>query len=208
MNKNDFFKPIEDAVNLIDDAKRTPLPEWDLDTLQSSQMSPDTSPEGLWNAFRTRFDLVHGKSVEGASELLAALKEQSVRSGYLDPALNSRLRPWLSEAGIEIHTEIDPSKIDAYEFGITQAAGIIAETGTLILSDASTSSRLGALSPWIHIAVLPEGAPMYPTLYDAMVDLGDDPYIVFVTGPSKTADVEGILIEGVHGPGIQICCKL
>ncbi len=208
MNKEDFFKPIEDAVNLIDDAKRTPLPDWDPSAIHSSQMPTDPSPEGLWNAFKTRFDLVHGKTAEGASELLAALKEQSVKSGYVDPELKPKLRPWLQEAGIEIHTELDPSQIDTYEFGITQAAGIIAETGTIILKDKSTSSRLGALSPWIHIAVLPKEAPVYPTLYDAMVDLGDDPYIVFATGPSKTADVEGILIEGVHGPGIQICCKL
>ncbi|MDQ8196678.1 LutC/YkgG family protein [Pelagicoccus enzymogenes] len=208
MKKEDFFKPIEDAVNLIDDAKRTPLPDWDLSTIRSSQMPSDTSPEGLWNAFKTRFDLVHGTCAEGASELLAALKSQSVKAGYVDPELKSKLRPWLQEAGIEIHTEIDASQIDTYQFGITQAAGIIAETGTIILSDKSTSSRLGALSPWLHIAVLPEQAPIYPTLYDAMLDLGDDPYIVFVTGPSKTADVEGILIEGVHGPGIQICCKL
>lgn len=208
MNRNDFFKPIEDAVNLIDDAKRTPLPEWDLTTIHSSQMPTDTSSAGLWNAFKTRFGLVHGKTTEGASELLAALKEQSVKSGYVDPSLNGKLRPWLQNAGIEVHTEVDPTQIDTYQFGITKAAGIIAETGTIILSEKSTSSRLGALSPWVHIAILPEDAPIYPTLYDAMLDLGNDPYIVFVTGPSKTADVEGILIEGVHGPGVQICCKL
>jgi L-lactate dehydrogenase complex protein LldG len=38
----------------------------------------------------------------------------------------------------------------------------------------------------------------------AVALLGDDPNIIWVTGPSKTADVEGILIEGVHGPGRQI----
>jgi len=38
----------------------------------------------------------------------------------------------------------------------------------------------------------------------AVAMLGDDPNTIWVTGPSKTADVEGILIEGVHGPGRQI----
>jgi L-lactate dehydrogenase complex protein LldG len=33
---------------------------------------------------------------------------------------------------------------------------------------------------------------------------GSDPNVVWCTGPSKTSDVEGILIEGVHGPGAQI----
>lgn len=208
MNRSEFFKPIEDAVNLIDDAKRTPLPDWDLATIHSSQMPTDTSPAGLWAAFKTRFGLVHGRCAEGASELLAALKEQSVQAGYIDPELKPKLADQLQAASIEIHTSIDPSQIDTYQFGITQAAGLIAETGTIILKEGSTSSRLGALSPWLHIAILPDDAPIYSTLYDAMLDLGDDPYVVFVTGPSKTADVEGILIEGVHGPGVQICCRL
>ena len=40
------------------------------------------------------------------------------------------------------------------------------------------------------------------------MELGNDPNTIWVTGPSKTADVEGILIEGVHGPGAQIALLL
>ncbi|MBK1875376.1 LutC/YkgG family protein [Pelagicoccus mobilis] len=208
MNKSEFFKPIEDAVNLIPDSKRTPLPDWDLETIRTTQMPSDTDRDALWDAFKTRFDLVHGKCTEGRADLLSLLKEESVTAGYVAPELKADLKPWLQQSGIEIHTSLDDSQIDTYEFGITRAAGVIAETGTIILKDQSTSSRLGALSPWIHIAVLPDDAPIYPTLFDAMNDLGNDPYIVFATGPSKTADVEGILIEGVHGPGIQICSRM
>jgi L-lactate dehydrogenase complex protein LldG len=81
--------------------------------------------------------------------------------------------------------------------------GAIAETGTVILSDATTSSRLAALAPWAHVAVIPRGA-LYPDLPAAVAALGSDPNVIWCTGPSKTADVEGILIEGVHGPGAQI----
>jgi L-lactate dehydrogenase complex protein LldG len=93
--------------------------------------------------------------------------------------------------------------VDDYQFGITRAVGAIAETGTLILSDTTTSRRLGALAPWVHIALL-RREEVLTNVAQAVALLGDDPNIIWVTGPSKTADVEGILIEGVHGPGRQI----
>ena len=102
-----------------------------------------------------------------------------------------------------METTFDVARLDEYEFGITRAAGAIAETGTVILRDAETSSRLGALAPWTHLAVFPR-AKLYATVAEAAAILGQDPHITWVTGPSKTADVEGILIEGVHGPGRQL----
>jgi len=45
---------------------------------------------------------------------------------------------------------------------------------------------------------------IHRTIPDAIAAFGDSPNIIWCTGPSKTADVEGILIEGVHGPGEQI----
>lgn len=44
--------------------------------------------------------------------------------------------------------------VDDYSFGITSAAGAIAETGTRILTDGSTPSRLAALATWVHVAVV------------------------------------------------------
>ena len=76
-----------------------------------------------------------------------------------------------------------------------------------MLSDATSSSRLGALTPWVHVAVL-KRAQIHLDLQQAVTALPKDPNVVFCTGPSKTADVEGILIEGVHGPGQQVALLL
>jgi L-lactate dehydrogenase complex protein LldG len=51
--------------------------------------------------------------------------------------------------------------------------------------------------------VLPPEA-ILPDVGSAIAALGSDLNVIFCTGPSKTADVEGILIEGVHGPGEQV----
>jgi L-lactate dehydrogenase complex protein LldG len=122
--------------------------------------------------------------------------------GYCDPALIGLIGPHFGE-GFTVETRFDGSRLDDYQFGITRAVGAIAETGTIILDDATTSTRLGALAPWADAAVIPRGR-LYSDLPEAVAALGSDPNVVWCTGPSKTADVEGILIEGVHGPGAQI----
>lgn len=208
MDRNEFFKPIVDAVNLIDDAKRTALPDWDPEIIRSAFAPKSSDRDSLWNGFKNRFELVHGNTAEGVAPLVEFLKNEPIKEGYLDPKLNELFKGALNDADLKTHDTIDQQDINRYEFGITRAAGVIAESGTIILKENSTSSRLGALSPWIHVAVLEEDTPIYATIYDAIEDFANDPYIIFVTGPSKTADVEGILIEGVHGPGIQYCCRI
>jgi L-lactate dehydrogenase complex protein LldG len=122
--------------------------------------------------------------------------------GYCDPVLWPGLAPHFG-ADFTVETEFDRTRIDDYAFGITRAAGGVAETGTIILTDASTSRRLGALTPWVHIAVL-NRSEIFADLSQAVAALGDDPNVIWCTGSSSTADVEGILIRGVHGPGVQI----
>jgi L-lactate dehydrogenase complex protein LldG len=134
--------------------------------------------------------------------LVTYLKGKNALRGYCDPALWPRLS---SHFGTEFKVEhaFDRTRIDDYAFGITRAAGAIAESGTIILNDAVTSQRLAALAPWVHVAVI-ERASIFGDVQQAVAALGTDRNVIWCTGPSKTADVEGILIEGVHGPGIEI----
>jgi L-lactate dehydrogenase complex protein LldG len=152
--------------------------------------------------FKDRLQLVGGRAFDDADAVVAWLKVEGYIHGYCDPVLWPKLSAAF-DAGFEVETSFDRKRVDDYEFGITQAAGAIAETGSIILKDATTSSRLGALAPWVHIALVSK-QQIFPDLFSAVTSLGDDPNIIWCTGPSKTADVEGILIQGVHGPGVQI----
>jgi len=134
-------------------------------------------------------------------EMFAFLRSGGHNVGYCDPKLWPALQAFAPE-GLTVHTTFDRTRVDDYSFGITAADGAIASTGTLILSDNGTSSRLGALAPWVHMAAVP-AATIYADLFEAVAALPKDPNVIWVTGPSKTADVEGILIQGVHGPGVQ-----
>ena len=160
--------------------------------------------------FRERLTSAHGRAFTDVTRLGDWLLARGARHGYCDPLLAPALGPHLARAAggpITLETTLDRARIDDYRFGITRAAGAIAETGTIILDDGHTSRRLGALAPWIHVAVLALDQ-IHLHVADAIAALGDDPNVIWCTGPSKTADVEGILIEGVHGPGEQIALIL
>ena len=184
---------------LVAVADKRPLPDYPADVALSldGQM-----PGAAVARFRERLHAVGGRSFTDAAALAAWLSEQRATRGYCDPALADWLAPALG-AAVALETTFVRERIDDYQFGITRARAAVAETGTLILDDTTTASRLAALAPWIHIAVVTPDR-ILPDVAAAIAALDDDPNIIFCTGPSKTADVEGILIEGVHGPGEQV----
>jgi L-lactate dehydrogenase complex protein LldG len=182
---------------------RAALPDWDRELVHVRTIQPATD---LWALFAERLKLVNGTPLTAVADLVALLEKNNWRRGYCDPAL------WpLFEAAFPatftVETAFDRTRVDDYDFGLTSASGAIAETGTIILTDGGTSSRLAALAPWVHVAVLSR-EQIYADISAAVAALPYDPNIIWVTGPSKTADVEGILIEGVHGPGVQVALLL
>ena len=90
------------------------------------------------------------------------------------------------------------------DVGITSADYALADTGTLVLLSTPYEARLVSLLPPAHIAVLP--ADRVLTGLDELFSLLPNPAsvassMVLITGPSRTADIEQILVRGVHGPG-------
>jgi L-lactate dehydrogenase complex protein LldG len=184
-------------------AQRAPLPDWDAELAKSHALVGDRDPLAL---FIERIKLVNGLALTEPAAVVQQLKAGGWLRGYCDPVLWPQLKPHFG-AEFTVSTEYDRTRVDDCSFGITRAAGAIAETGTIVLNDATTSRRLGALAPWVHVAVVPR-TQIFRTLADATLALGDDQNVIWATGPSKTADIEGILIEGVHGPGVQIALVL
>lgn len=88
--------------------------------------------------------------------------------------------------------------------GITLADFAIAETGSIVISAGSGRARLASLAPPVHVCLLKE---IVPTLQDAL-DRMTPRTSVIVTGTSRTADIEGVLVRGVHGPRELIVVRL
>jgi len=201
--KQNIYKKLNDA--LAEHNTNHPLPQYDDAILHSP---PKLEGNDLWQIFARNFSSVSGIPMDSPTQLVTFLQQENATLGYCDPSLMDSVGSHLTAAGIQVETHYDRERYDDYQFGITRAAGVIAESGTIILTDESTSDRLAALAPWIHIAVLSNEQDICRTIPDAIKTFSNSPNIIWATGPSKTADVEGILIEGVHGPGKQILLKL
>jgi L-lactate dehydrogenase complex protein LldG len=93
-------------------------------------------------------------------------------------------------------------EIFGFDVGVSNAQLGIAETGTLVLDSACERHRLVSLVPPVHIAII-NASSIVETLGDALTLLQKksiSPAITFITGPSRTADIELTLAIGVHGP--------
>jgi L-lactate dehydrogenase complex protein LldG len=195
-----IFGSIRQALDPL--KERTPYPDWD----PAEVVARHARESGdLLAGFREQLTAAKGLFFENWAEVAAFLKAENATCGYMDPSLESEAGQAL--AGLELSQTIEREAIDRYAFGITPACGAIAETGSIIIRDGDSPYRLAALAPWIHIAVVRRDS-LVATLAEATSLFGMDPSVIFATGPSKTADIEGILIEGVHGPGIQACLML
>jgi len=111
----------------------------------------------------------------------------------------------IRKAGLEVRTWDQMTLDELYDFdaSVTDVTYAVAETGSLVIKSTFEHGRSISLVPIVHVAIV-EPKTCIADLLDLMEILGKEGVgnnVSIITGPSKTADIEGALVVGVHGPG-------
>lgn len=174
-------------------------------------VSADTSRDRLIDMLQARIEALGDRIVRCASLARAwqVVRQEAVeaghRTGYVEPAIASAVgladgeKAWPD--GKVVTAPGDGALFDC-DFSLTRAVNGIAETGSLVFVHGPGRPRLGNVAPAVHYAVLMEN-DLLPDTVDAIGLLGGvvaGCQVAWITGSSRTADIEGVLIRGAHGP--------
>ncbi len=107
-------------------------------------------------------------------------------------------------AGLDLVRQNLREQAGAFHTGFTRADWGIAATGSIVLDSSSEDLRLATMLCETHVAVLPRSRLKADSqaLEAELAKLMQAPprYLAFITGASRTADIERVLTLGVHGP--------
>ena len=161
--------------------------------------------------FRQALEAVAGKCfvVAGEAEAAEVLRQiagqrGSRRVAVSDSPLAGRVTG-LAALTAEVLENATGEDLFDCDLGVTGAQWGVAETGTLVLESDAERHRLASLVPPAHVAVI-ESRNVRQTLGEvlqAVSDRGESGLsraVTFITGPSRTSDIELTLAIGVHGP--------
>lgn len=116
-----------------------------------------------------------------------------------------KLVPRLLESGIMVHKGPFRQAGNFPAAGVTFSNFAMADTGTVVLESTREDMRLATMLPEIHFAIVDPATILEDNLAAAptMTELhtGSEPrFMAYITGPSRTADIERVLTIGCHGP--------
>ena len=164
--------------------------------------------------FRSRAEAVSAEVHRfGASaEALRFVEELLLREGVADspgswavwargPLLAEGLERGLAARVPGLRFDVTRETAAGSRVGVSEMDWGLADTGTVVQDATDPAQRLVSTLPEIHVALLPSNR-ILPGLADVLPRLEPKrvPYVAFVTGPSRTADIERVLTIGVHGP--------
>jgi L-lactate dehydrogenase complex protein LldG len=171
---------------------------------------PEVAMEDRIRSFCSALEALAGKPLVVSTKEAALEYVAKVIAGGTAIASNA---PFLAECGVTSLPGVRSGITNREElraicatadFGISSATYALADTGSLVMIASPEEARMISLLPPVHIALLPREKIL--TGLDELFTIVPNPAeltssMVLITGPSRTADIEQILVLGVHGPG-------
>lgn len=140
---------------------------------------------------------------EIGSNLKSLLSEQNIRKATVWET------PYLNQIGIAdllkafnidlVPPNAEKHKMAECDLGVTEADYLLPETGTIVLSSSPEKPRAVSLLPRVHLAIV-HSDMLRADMHQVFAEAKNKNYLVFITGPSRTADIELTTTLGVHGP--------
>lgn len=168
--------------------------------------------ESVYERFKEKLVAMAGECyrVEKAGDIGLLLMKLFQAKGVKDIALlespltkAANLHKILQDSGLTVYTENFRNITPMVNVGVSELNWAIAELGTLVQIGTDVNQRLVSMLPPIHVALI-QTSKLIPTLMETLSTIHKLPeipgFIGFVTGPSRTADIERVLTIGVHGP--------
>lgn len=120
---------------------------------------------------------------------------------YVEAKEICSLVPGIARANVDLDALDDPHQTETIDFAVLPAQFAVAENGALWVTDANTRHRV-IYFICQHLAFIVPRAQILSNMHQAYERLSfDSPgFGAFISGPSKTADIEQSLVIGAHGP--------
>lgn len=186
----------------------------------------ENSTPDLYSFFKERAEAVSARVIraaghEGAAGALAQIiHEEKVKKIVADPTgMVTKCVEWLEREsvlkvaggpddkgaanGVRLYFDDLRRQSEDAGLGLSEMFAAVAETGSLAGDCTSLGNRLVSTLPPVHVALVPaDNIVVTPGDAIKIICAGGRPpgYLSFITGPSRTADIERVLTIGVHGP--------
>jgi len=205
-SRDAILSRIRTSLSNEPDRQLPPIPEvWPVE---------NPSVETMVDRFTAELEAVTGEihrceTMEAAAEKLSAIVEEldAESIGRTDHPLCDELVADLPpECFVLDKPDVDATELAKLPAALVAADTLLADTGTSMVACATPHHRLMCYMPpvCIVIAKTDQLVEHMPAAWEKIAARAADPELrgefVFITGPSRTADIEKILILGVHGP--------
>ncbi len=212
-DREQFLERIRKALGVQKSRTITePVPDVDESLVRLCQANADLTTQFEERAQELGMQIHHANISDLSTQLVDVFEKHDCKQAVMSsvhPLLKKQITEILSNIGTEMIDHGATSWHDqqfSVDVGITDVDAALAETGSIIISSGAQRSRGSYLAPPVHIAIV-FTSQILADLVDYFAGTNDPldqtsrSATVLISGPSKTADIEGILITGVHGPG-------